>query len=79
MGRPPPTIPFGDMHGTPLALAVTGLLTVKFGHHSFQIPALGNQVSVAPVSAGDIIGGFERATDPGGNRLFSDVKVHESG
>jgi len=43
------------MHGTALALAVAGFFAVQFGHHLLDVAALGNEMPVAAVGAGDII------------------------
>ena len=63
----------GDMHGPAFALAVAGFFTEQFGHHLLDVTALGNQMPVATMGAGDIILIGQTCANAGGNRFFADV------
>jgi len=53
------------------AFAVTVLFGKQFGHHEINFPALGDEMSVAAMIAGNIIGITERGADTGGNSFLA--------
>ena len=78
VGAEHPNAEIGDMHGAALALAVAGLPTVELGHHAVEVGALGDAVAVATMRRDDPIAAIERCTDADGDRLLTDVAVHDA-
>ena len=69
----------GDVHGAALALAVAGGLAVQLGHHAAHLAALGDDVAVAAVGAGDVVVVVEGGAHADRHRLLAQVQVHEAG
>ena len=65
----------GDVHGAAVAFVVAGLLKEDLGGHLVQVAALGDQVTVAAMGAGDVVVLVQRADDADGHRLLADIGV----
>ena len=57
------------------AVAVTGLLAAKLGHHFGQAAAFCDAVAMHPMGRGDIVRWLDGRTGPNGCRLFSGIEV----
>ena len=68
-----------DVHRAALALVVAGRLAVQLGHHQPHLAALGDDVAVAAVGAGDVVVVVQRGAHPDRHGLLPQVEVHEAG
>ena len=66
------------MHRPAVALVVAALLEEDLGRHLVQIAALGNQVAVAAMRAGDVVVVVERTHHADGDRFFANVGVERA-
>jgi len=72
-------IEVGHVQRPALAGAVADFARGQFGHHVAHIAALGDQVTVAAVGAGDEVILVERGARADCARLLADVRVNEAG
>jgi hypothetical protein len=81
IGGPPPTIQVqvGDVHRAALAPAVARRLAEELGVHVAEVAALGDEVAVAAVGAGDLVLGGEVRHHTRRHRLLADVEVEGAG
>ena len=66
------------MHRAAVALVVAGLLEEDLGGHLVQIAALGDQVAVAAMRAGDVVVVIQRAHYADGDRFLAHVGVERA-
>src|SRR5919197_279516 len=69
----------GDMHRPALPLAVARLLAVELRHHAVEAGALGDDIAMAAMRAGDIIVGAEMGAHPRRHRLLADRDMQKTG
>src|ERR1700722_3158239 len=67
------------MHGAALALAIAGLLAQQLGKHAVGRGPFCQAVSVATMSAGDVVFTPQRLTNSHCDGFFADIKVGQSG
>ena len=68
----------GDVHRAAVALVVPGLAEEDLGRHLVEISALGDQVPVAAVRAGDVVVLVQHGHDAGGNRFLAHVGMERA-
>ena len=69
----------GDVHGAALALAVAGFLAKQLRHHELQVAALGYDMTMTAMGAGDIIVIPQAGAHTGGDSFFAKVQMNKSG
>ena len=67
------------MHRPTLAFAVAGLLAENLSHHRLELTALGDQVSVTAVRAGDVVLVGERRAHTCRRGFLTNRHMHEAG
>ncbi len=65
----------GDVHAAALAFAVAGRAAEQLGEHAVELAALGDEVTVAAVRAGDLVVARQVHHHAGGDRLLPDIEV----
>src|SRR4029077_20124222 len=66
------------MHRATLAATDAVHAPEQFGHHAVDRGALGDQVTVTAMRRSDPVARLERGAGTDGDRLLTDVEVHES-
>ena len=69
----------GDVHRPAFAFAVAGLLAENLSHHRLKLAALGDQVSVTAVRAGDVVSVGERCAHTCRRGFLTNRHMHEAG
>jgi hypothetical protein len=67
------------MHRASLPLAIAGLFAEQLGHGEVGSAALGDEVAVSAVGAGDVIILPQRGAGPGRDGLLANVEMHKTG
>ncbi|MNO40035.1 hypothetical protein D3C76_301750 [compost metagenome] len=67
-----------NMHRPAFAFAVAGFLAEQLRHHIFQIPALGDDMSMPPVGTRNIIVIPQIGACPNGDGLLPDVQMDKA-
>ena len=68
-----------DVHGAALAFAVACRASEQLRHHPVALATLRDEMSVAAVCAGNVIGIFEVRANADGCGFFTDIEVQEAG
>src|SRR5258707_4022521 len=68
-----------NVHGTPFALAVPGLLAQQFGEHLIWGSAFRQTMSMTAIRAGDVVGALERFAYTHRDRFLTYVKMCQAG
>src|SRR5258708_23334288 len=68
-----------NVHGTPFALAVPGLLAQQFGEHLIWGSAFRQTMSMTEMRAGDVVGALERFAYTPRDRFLTYVKMCQAG
>ena len=76
IGAKNPEVKVGDMHRAAASLVITALLAEQFRQHARRITALGQDMAMAAMGAGDHVVRPERRTNPDGHRLLAGIFVH---
>ena len=71
-------VPVGDVHRAALALAVAGVSAEELRHHEVEVAALGDDVAVAAVGAGDVVIIPQALAHRRGDRLLAQIQMGEA-
>ena len=79
VGAEHPDFQVGDMHAAALALAVAVNAPEQLREHPVELAALGDEVAVATMRAGDLVFVRQVRHDADGDRFFADIEVKSAG
>jgi hypothetical protein len=68
-----------NVHGAAFAFAIAALFAEKLGHHTFQVRPFGDNMTVTPMRAGDVIIFPQGPAYAGGNALLPNVEMGKAG
>ena len=69
----------GDVHRAALAVAVARRAAQELGVHALGVAALGDEVAVAAMGAGDVVVLGEEGADAHADRLLAGVEMGDAG